>query len=432
MSDGPHPTAGASSSEDERAPLIPKTPPPPEDEQQPTFAEGGREAWLAVLGAFGIQFSTFGYATSYGAYETYYSGALLRDRTPSEIALVGSVQTWALLSAGAVSGPLADRFGLRAVLWPGAAAYALAVLGVGSCGAYWQLLLCQGLLVGVSAGAVFVPCVSAVAHYFRRRRGLAMALASAGSPLGGVVFPLLLGRLLHGTDIGFRWSQRAVAALVAVVLLGCCACFRPGARRRSGPLILLSAFRIPAYTLQVCAMVFLFLGVFTPYVFLAEYGVRQGMPEELATYMFAIMNAGSFLGRMLGGLVSLRLGPFNVMVLASFLAATSLFLWLCISSTPALVVFAAAYGALSGVLIGIMIATLGHSAPHPGQVCYETSFAYGRLTSGLIQCLRRSQLLLVWPLRSWAPPRWPGRPSQVHSSRPMEIIVALSYTAPRS
>lgn len=431
MSDGLHPTAGASSEEDERAPLIPRTP-PPEDEHQPTFAEGGREAWLAVLGAFGIQFSTFGYATSYGAYETYYSKALLRDCTPSEIALVGSVQTWALLSAGAVSGPLADRFGLRAVLWPGAAAYALAVLGVGSCGAYWQLLLCQGLLVGGSAGAVFVPCVSAVAQHFRRRRGLAMALASAGSPLGGVVFPLLLGRLLHGTGLGFRWSQRAVAALVAVVLLGCCACSRPGARRRSGPLVLLSAFRIPAYTLQVGAMVFLFLGVFTPYVFLAEYGVRQGMPEELATYMFAIMNAGSFLGRMLGGLVSLRLGPFNVMVLAAFLAAMSLFSWLGITSTPALVVFAAAYGALSGVLIGIMIATLGHSAPHHSQVCYWTCFTSDRLNLELIPYSLRSQPLLVWPLRSWAPPHWPGRPSQAHSSRPMEIIVVPSYTAPRS
>lgn len=369
MPDISHQTADGAPQQDERSPLISRAS-LPADAPLPTFAEGGRQGWLTVLGAFGVQFSTFGYATSYGVYEVYYSKALLRDHTLSEIAWIGSIQTWALLSTSIVSGPLADRFGLQAVLWPGTAIYALAVLLVSFCTEYWQFLLCQGLLLGISAGMIFVPCVSAVAHHFHQKRGLAMALASVGSPLGGIVFPLLLGKLLHGTDIGFRWSQRIVAVLVLAVLLGC-TCFnsKTSAGRRSGPLILLSAFRIPVYTLQVCAMVFLFLGVFTPYVFVAEYGVRHGMPEELATYMFAIMNAGSLFGRTLGGAASLRLGPFNVMVIAAFLAAVSLFSWLAITSTPALVIFAAAYGALSGVLIGIMIATLGHAAPHPSQVC---------------------------------------------------------------
>lgn len=364
----PHQTPDRASDEDERAPLISRA--LPAEDGQSTFAEGGRQGWLTVLGAFGVQFSTFGYATSYGVYETYYSETLLKNHSLSEIAWIGSIQVWALLSTSIISGPLADRFGLQVVLWPGTTVYVLAVLMVSFCTEYWQFLFCQGFLLGISAGMIFVPCVSAVAHHFHRRRGLAMALASVGSPLGGIVFPLLLGKLLHGTHIGFRWSQRIVAVLVLTVLLGC-TCFnsKTHAGRRSGPLILLSAFKIPVYTLQVFAMVFLFFGVFTPYVFVAEYAVRHGMPEELATYMFAIMNAGSFFGRTLGGLASLHLGPFNVMVIAAFLASVWLFLWLGITSTPALVVFAAAYGAVSGVLIGIMIATLGHSAPHPSQVC---------------------------------------------------------------
>lgn len=368
MADIPHQTTNGAPVEDERAPLLSSA--RPTDDGPPTFAEGGRQGWLTVLGAFGVQFSTFGYATSYGVYETYYSETLLKDYTLSEIAWIGSIQTWALLSTSIISGPLADRLGLQVILWPGTAIYVLAVLMVSFCTEYWQFLLCQGFLMGISAGMIFVPCVSAVAHHFHRRRGLAMALASVGSPLGGIVFPLLLGKLLHGTDLGFLWSQRIVTVLVLAVLLGC-TCFnsKTHAGRRSGPLILLSAFKIPVYTLQVCAMVFLFFGVFTPYVFVAEYGVRHGMPEELATYMFAIMNAGSLVGRTLGGLASLHLGPFNVMVIAAFLASMSLFMWLGITSTPALVVFAAAYGAVSGVLIGIMIATLGHSAPHPSQVC---------------------------------------------------------------
>ncbi|KAI7782132.1 hypothetical protein LA080_013808 [Diaporthe eres] len=342
MPDVPHQTGDGASGEDERSPLRSRAL-PPEDVPPPTFAEGGHQGWLTVLGAFAVEFSMFGHATSYGVYETYYSETLLRNQTLSEIAWIGSIQTWALLSTSIISGPLADQFGLQVILWPGTAVYVLAVLVVSFC---------------TDRGAPFPPEA-------RPSHGAGLG----GPPLGGIVFPLLLRKLLHGTDIGFRWSQRIVAVLVLAVLLGC-TCFhsKTDAGRRSSPLILLSAFRIPAYTLQVCAMVFLFLGVFTPYVFVAEYGVRHGMPEEMATYMFAIMNAGSLIGRTLGGAASLRLGPFNVMVLAAFLASTSLFSWLGITSTPALVVFAAAYGALSGVLIGIMIATLGHSAPHPSQI----------------------------------------------------------------
>lgn len=406
MPNVPRQTANGVAEQGERAPLISREP-PPEDVPPPTFAEGGRQGWLTVLGAFGVQFSTFGYATSYGVYETYYSENLLRNHTLSEIAWIGSIQTWALLSTSIVSGPLADRFGLQLVLWPGTAVYVLAVLMVSFCDQYWQFLLCQGFLLGISAGMIFVPCVSAVAHHFHQKRGLAMALASVGSPLGGIVFPLLLGKLLHGTNIGFRWSQRIVAVLVLAVLLGC-TCFhsKTNAGRRTGPLILLSAFRIPVYTLQVFAMVFLFLGVFTPYVFVAEYGVRNGMPGELATYMFAIMNAGSLLGRTLGGAASLAMGPFNIMVLAAFLAAISLFSWLGITSTTALVVFAAAYGALSGVLIGIMIATLGHSAPHPSQVCiliFPFTCCYYCGAKWVFLC--RLGPLSVWPRPSWVPPR---------------------------
>lgn len=90
MLDVPHQTGDGASGEDERSPLISRAL-PPEDVPPPTFAEGGRRGWLTVLGAFGVQFSTFGYATSYGVYEVYYSETLLRNHTLSEIAWIGSV-----------------------------------------------------------------------------------------------------------------------------------------------------------------------------------------------------------------------------------------------------------------------------------------------------------------------------------------------------
>ena len=37
----------------------------PEKEEQPTFPDGGLRAWLVVLGAFFLMFSTFGYISTF-------------------------------------------------------------------------------------------------------------------------------------------------------------------------------------------------------------------------------------------------------------------------------------------------------------------------------------------------------------------------------
>lgn len=50
---------------------------------------------------------------------------------------------------------------------------------------FWQLILCQGLLVGISSGLLFIPSISLVSHYFFKKRALAMGLTVVGSSVGG-------------------------------------------------------------------------------------------------------------------------------------------------------------------------------------------------------------------------------------------------------
>ena len=44
------------------------------------------------------------------------------------------------------------------------------------------------------------------------------------------------------------------------------------------------------------------LGLWTPYFYLAEYGLAYGIAPSLASYLFALINGGSFVGGMLGGI----------------------------------------------------------------------------------------------------------------------------------
>jgi hypothetical protein len=58
------------------------------------------------------------------------------------------------------------------------------------CNKYYQFLLNQGLLGGISKGPAYTPAVAMVGQYFHTRRPLAMGIASSGSAIGGYYTPL--------------------------------------------------------------------------------------------------------------------------------------------------------------------------------------------------------------------------------------------------
>jgi MFS family permease len=67
-------------------------------------------------------------------------------------------------------------------------------------------------------GFLFLPPLNLIAHYFRRRRFLAMGITVTGSCCGGIVFPIMLNKLLENPNIGFAWAVRACALLILVCL----------------------------------------------------------------------------------------------------------------------------------------------------------------------------------------------------------------------
>jgi predicted permease len=59
---------------------------------------------------------------------------------------------------------------------------------------------------------MYIPSLGAVGHYFKRRRALAMGIAASGSSVGGVIHPIMLNHLFHGSA-GFHVGVRASAGL---------------------------------------------------------------------------------------------------------------------------------------------------------------------------------------------------------------------------
>ena len=77
------------------------------------------------------------------------------------------------------------------------------------CEEYWQLMLAQGIVVGLGCGCLFVPSTGILPQYFVKRRAAAIAIAASGSGVGGLVYPIVFRELQ--VQIGFGWAVRVTA-----------------------------------------------------------------------------------------------------------------------------------------------------------------------------------------------------------------------------
>ena len=175
---------------------------PPADQPAPPSAppDGGQLAWLQVLGVFFCWFNSWsvqvshasstythdnrGLTNAFGVFQTYYQDDLLRNKTPSQISWVGSLQSFLLIAVGVLSGPAYDAGYFTALLWSGSFLVVFGYFMTSLCKEYWQVMLAQGLVIGVGTGCLFVPAVSILPQYFVKRRALANGIAAAGSSFG--------------------------------------------------------------------------------------------------------------------------------------------------------------------------------------------------------------------------------------------------------
>lgn len=223
--------------------------------------DGGVKPWSIVATCHIIGFNTWGFLNCFGVLQSFYVTAL--NLPPSDISWIGSIQAFFLFFVSAFSGRLSDAGYFHQTLFVGIALQILGVFSASFAKTYWQLLLSQGVCVGIGGGLIYVPALSLVGTYFSKRQSLALSLCAIGNSLGGLVYAAVLQQTLPRFGLG--WALRICGFMFAATMIPANFVLKPRAIKRStGPVVEWAAFKEPPYAFFAAGMIFCMMAMWVP------------------------------------------------------------------------------------------------------------------------------------------------------------------------
>jgi predicted MFS family arabinose efflux permease len=194
-----------------------------------------------------------------------------------------------------------------------------------------------------------------VTTYFKKNRGLAVAIVSSGNSVGGMVYPIFVRQLLP--KIGFAWTIRVLGFVNMALLALCLAFLRPRLPpRKSGPIVEWRAFTEAPYLCLLVGMSFVFGGLFFSYYYIASFGrtiLHMSYADSLT--LLIVFNGAGVPVRLITGYVADRfLGPLNAMVPLLFINGLFGLCWIAVRSEAGMYVFATFYGFSAGAFQCLM------------------------------------------------------------------------------
>ena len=244
---------------------------------------------------------------------------------------------------------------------------------------YYQLLLAQGICSPLGASAVLYPAMSTVVTWFHKKRALALGIMVSGSSLGGVIFPILVQKLIP--QIGFPWTMRVSAFLILGLLVFATFTVRsriPPTPRPFSVMDFIKPFGEPAFATVSIANFFGFLGLFIPFNFITLSAISLGMSINLSNYLLSILNVGSIFGRIFPGWAADKLGRYNIqIVMCTVSFILNLALWLPARGNVPIIIFAVLYGFASGTFVSLAPAIVAQITSDMRQIGTRTGSMFG-------------------------------------------------------
>jgi len=258
---------------------------------------------------------------------------------------------------GVLMGRLADRFGILVPLTLGAIALGLGYLAVGQSTNVTQVALAHGFLIGLGCSTTFGPLMADISHWFKRRRGIAVAIAASGNYLAGTVWPPVVQHFI-ATD-GWRATHTGIGLFVIAAMLPLVFLMRRridyhDAETAGAAAARHEALPVSPATLQVLlciAGVACCVAMSMPQVHLVAYCGDLGYGPARGAEMLSLMLGCGIVSRVASGFIADRIGGVRTLLLGSVLQGVALFLYLPFDGLVSLYVISGLFGLFQGGIV---------------------------------------------------------------------------------
>lgn len=298
----------------------------------------GGWGWAVVVGAFiSIGFS---YAFPKSITVFFKEIEVLFSATTSEVSWISSIMLAVMYAGGPISSVLVNKYGSRPVMMAGGCLSGCGLIAASFCNTVKELYFCIGVIGGLGLAFNLNPALTMIGKYFYKKRPLANGLAMAGSP----VFLSTLAPL-NQAFFGI-FGLKGSLLILGGLLLNCCVAGslmrpigpKPGkveklkskesleeagksdantdliggspkGEKSSALQIInkfldLSLFAHRGFLLYLSGNVVMFFGLFTPLVFLSNYGKSQHYSSEKSAFLLSILAFVDMVARPSMGLVA--------------------------------------------------------------------------------------------------------------------------------
>ncbi|EER32518.1 hypothetical protein CTRG_04189 [Candida tropicalis MYA-3404] len=323
----------------------------------------GGYAWVICFACLLLNFNTWGGNSGFAIYfSAYLSENTFAGATKIDYAYIGGIA----FGVGTVFSPvinvLLGKIGFRGVLIIGNCLQFTALMLASWSTKLWQLYLTQGLMQSFGLAFLFIPTITVLPQYFKKKRVLAGGIATAGSGFGGLVYNLAMQKVVDTK--GVHWALRVQSIMEFGMVWISIALIKSKAKQHSiefkiiDPKIFMTA---PFWLLSFFMITCMFGYVIVLYT-LANFTTSLGYSGEEGSYVSAMVQVGSAVGRPAVGYIADKYGGVTVSVVVYYVVGIfCLAMWIPTRNLASIIIFALISGSLMGSVYGMIAPAIARS-----------------------------------------------------------------------
>jgi MFS family permease len=255
---------------------------------------------------------------------------------------------------GVMMGKLADKLGIMVPMMIGAVMLGVGFIAAAYAPNYWSYVAASSGLIGLfGCATTFGPLVADVSLWFKKRRGIAVAIVASGNYLAGAIWSPILN---HAVQIyGWRTSYIFIGIICVVLMLPLSLMLRQRSPTTDqvSPVTTTKTTDGTALTqgLLMLAGLACCVAMSMPQVHLKAYCGDLGYGQAAGAQMLSLMLGCGVVSRLASGVLADKIGGIGTLIIGSTLQCIALLFYIPFDGLTSLYLVTALFGLAQGGIV---------------------------------------------------------------------------------